>query len=198
VSVPLSVDLTTCYQWPATGAPATAGETPLGLLGAAGIDTPLSPNDLPPSQGDIGVPLAPAVAGQLRDVLVAACGGIASPALLTSPGRTAYDAATHVLTTHVFVDLPPGLPLEARFLPPAAGQSNLRSLFGPTPWLRPDYSGQLGYTLRFAVPPDVPCLGGDPFVTLDVEAQVGQRVVLFTLAAEVLLPPAQVQAACNG
>jgi hypothetical protein len=198
VSVPVSVDLPTCFQWPDAGSPATAGETPLGLLGAVGVDTPLSPTELPPSQGDIGVPLAPAVAVQLRAALVAACGGIASPVLLTSPTRTTYDADTHLLTAHIVADLPPGLPVEARFLPAGAGQTDLRPLFGPTPWLHPDYSGQLGYTVRFAVPPDVPCLGGGPFVTLDVEARVGQRVVRFTLAAEVLLPEREIEAACGG
>jgi hypothetical protein len=117
-----------------------------------------------------------------------------------SPGRTVPDAAAHLLTVHVVVDLPPGLPLQARLLPSSAGETNLRPLVGATPWLRPDYSGQIGYTVRFAVPVGPACLGGGPFVALDVEAKVGSgadtRLVRFALAA--LLPQAQLEEACSG
>jgi len=202
VAVPVSVRMLSCWSWPGPGTPTTTADTPVGLLGAVGVDRPLSLDALPAMQGDNGVVLAPAAAEQLRAALVQACAGIDSPVLLSSPGRASYDARTDVLTAHVVVDLPAGLVNEVRFLPPAAGDTALHPLFTATPWLQPDSNGQAGYTLRYTVPADVPCLGGGPFVALDMLARVptpgGEREVRFQLAAEILLPEAQIQAACHG
>ncbi len=202
VTVELAVALDLCPSWGQTGRPVTATDTPLPLLGAIGVTQPLPDDAVPLSQGPIGVVLAPTAAAQLQDALVQACGGVASPVLLTAPGSSGYDARTRVLTARVLADLPPGQVRSVRFGASADPGSGITALFVPSPWLVPDRSGQAGWTVRFAVPPDVACLGGGPYLAMDVWTKVqtpggSVRVAQFRLYAETLLPQAQLDAACS-
>jgi hypothetical protein len=202
-TVAVSVDLDRCWSWDDAARPVTALDTPLQLLAATGVASPIPADQVPLNLPGSGLVLSPDAAQQLRDAFVQACGGVADMVLLTDTGGATYDAKLHRLTVRVFVDSPPGIVDGLRLLPSADGGTDLVPLFGPSPWLVPDQSGQAGYVVSFAVPPDVPCLGGGPFVALDVLARAGtgrspDRIVRFSLSGETFLPPAQVQAACAG
>jgi hypothetical protein len=201
-TVALAVDMATCPSWSQTGRPVTATDTPVPLLAAVGVTQPLPADAVPLSQGPTGVVLTPVVAGQLQDAMVAACGGVATPVLLTQPGSSRYDAKSRVLTTRVLVDLPPGVVGSVRFRAVADSGSGIVPLFSSSPWLVPDHSGQAGRTVRFSVPSDVICLGGGPYVAMDVLLNVPgadgtTRSVTFQLFAETLLPQDELNAACD-
>ncbi len=201
VTLALPVDLDTCPSWNQLRLPETAADTPVPLLGGIGITEPLPADAVPLSQGPTGVPLTPAVAQQLQDALVQACGGVASPVLLTEKGTSRYDLKSRVLSTKVLVDLPPGVVGSVRFIAAAGQDTGMVPLFTASPWLVPDQSGQAGWPVRFSVPPDVACPGGGPYVALDVLLRVQTadgttRVASFQLYAETLLPQRELDAAC--
>ncbi len=200
--VSVSVDLDRCWSWSQVSGPTTAVDIPVPLLGAVGIASPPLAGSSPDSPGGSGLVLLPGVAQQLQDAFIAACAGVSSPVLLTAPGSGSYDARTRVLTTRVVVDLPPGVVRSVRFVPLQENGGELIPIFETSPWLRPDSTGQAGWTVRMAVPQGAPCLGGGPFVVLAVELLVprpggGVRPARFELAAESALPDAQIAAACS-
>jgi hypothetical protein len=199
--VALSVDLDSCWTWSPTSVPVTTADTPVSLLGAEAVAAPLPPDALPISQPANGVVLDPQVAARLQAALVAACGGIAAPILLTATGQTGYDAARGVLTVHAVVNLPAGQVELVRFRPSTAQTTDLQPLFSAGPWTVPSPGGQADFTAAFAATKDELCVGGGPFVTMDVEAVVaspaGQRHVVFSLAAQAEMPTAVVDQACR-
>ncbi len=145
--------------------------------------------------------LSPAVAQHLQDVLVQACGGVASPVMLTEQGSSRYDTKSRVLTSKVLVDLPPGVVGAVELLPGSDPGSGIVPLFTSSPWLIPDRSGQVGWQVRFSVPADVACLGGGPYLTLITLLRVPTpdgttRVASFQLYAETMLPQRELDAAC--
>jgi hypothetical protein len=201
-TVGVSVDLDRCWTWDQTSLPVTSQDTPLGLQAATGVASPIPADQLLFNQPS-GLVLTPVAARQLQAAFVNACGGVTAMVMLSDVGGARYDAALHRLTVAVLVDTPPGTVDRLRLLPSPSGGTNLVPLFKSSPWLVPDQSGQASYDVAFTVPAHSPCLGGGPFIALDVVAVAGpggsqDRTVRFSLSSETFLPADQLQAACAG
>ena len=202
----LTVDLDSCWTWDASSSAVTTTDTPLPLLGAAGVDQPLADDVLPAVQGLNGLVLGPGVATQMQDAFVEACGGVASPALATGVHSSRYVVDTQTLTTTAMADVPVPAVRRVRFVPVADATTNgpFEPRYTPTPWLTPDATGRVSWPLSYTVTPNIVCItgGGAVWIASDVEAQVQteggtMRVVTFRLAAEALLPAPQIRAACD-
>jgi hypothetical protein len=201
----VSLDLDSCWSWDATSAPLTTADTPLPLLGGVGLAQPLAPDAMPTVQGLNGLVLGPDVAATLQQLLVEACGGVATPELATGVHSSRYVVPTQTLTTTAITDVPTAVE-RLRFVPISDPRYNgpASPRYGPSPWLTPDADGRVSWPLTYSITPNIVCItgGGAVWVSTEIEAQVRNdapavRVVTFRLAAEALLPSPQIRAACD-
>lgn len=202
----LTVDLDTCGTWESPSSAVTTTDTPLPLLGAAGVDQPLTDSVLPAVQGVNGLVLGPGVASELQTAFLEACGGLATPQLRTGVHSSRYVVGAQSLDTTVNVDFPLSAVQQVRFAPVADPDTNgpFEPRYPPSPWLSPDANGRVTWPLTYSVTPNIVCItgGGAVWVATNVEARVltaggTTRVVTFRLAAEALLPAPQIRAACD-
>ncbi len=202
----LTVDLDTCGTWDSPASAVTTTDTPLPLLGAAGVDQPLTDSVLPAVQGMNGLVLGPGVASELQTAFLEACGGLAAPDFATGVHSSRYVVAGQTLDTTAIVDVMVPAVQQVRFAPVADPQANgpFAPRYPPSPWLTPDARGRVTWPLTYSVTPNIVCItgGGAVWVATNVEAQVRTdggttRVVTFRLAAEALLPAPEIRAACD-
>jgi len=202
----LDVNLDTCWTWDASSTPLTTTDTPLPLLGAVGVDGPLSEDPTMAFQGVNGLVLGPSVGAQIQDAFVQACGGVAQPELSTGVHSSRYVVGTQSLTTTAMVDVPVPQVRQVRFVPVAdpASTGPVVPRYAPSPWLTVDATGRVAWPLTYTTPPNIVCISGAGrvYVSTDVQVLVGTapgttRVVTFRIAAEALLPAPQIRAACE-
>jgi hypothetical protein len=202
----LDVNLDTCWTWDASSAPLTTTDTPLPLLGAVGVDGPLSEDSTMAFQGVNGLVLGPGVGAELQDAFVQACGGVARPELSTGVHSSRYVVSTQSLTTTAMVDVPVPQVRQVRFVPvdDPASTGPVLPRYPPSPWLTVDATGRVAWPLAYTTPPNIVCISGAGrvYVSTDVQALVtttsgASRVVTFRIVAEALLPTPEIRAACD-
>ena len=200
VVVHTRLTLRRCPSWDQTRLPPDTTETPLALLATVG------PSRAPGSGALAGpwafgpLPVSPDAAVGLKDLMVQACGGVASPVLLSQQPRATFDRTTRVLTTKLDAYLPGGLVRRVRFLrSDSTDYPQLDPLLDHA-WITPDVTGVATSTISFGVPLGISCFGGGPTITLDLEVDVGQgahrRTAVFTLFSETFLSPGDLAMAC--
>ena len=201
VVVHTHLTLRRCPSWDQTRLPPDTAETPLALLATVGPDRAPGPGDLAGPWAFGPLPVSPAAAAGLKDLMVEACGGVASPVLLSQQPHASFDHTTRVLTTKLDTYLPQGVVHRVRFLrSDSTDYPQLDPLLDHA-WITPDVSGVATATISFRVPPGISCFGGGPTITLDVEVDVGQgahrRTAVFTLFSETFLVPDDLAVACQ-
>ncbi len=200
-SVRTHLVLRRCPSWDQTRLPPDTSQTPFGLLATVGPDRAPPATDRPDPWLFGPIPLAPDAAATLKDLMVRACGGVASPVLLSEQPHASFDPVTRTLTTRLDAYLPPGHVRQVRFLPSAStAYPPLRPQLDGR-WVVPDAAGVASATLSFHVPEGTLCFGGGPTLSLDLEALVpesGQeRRVFFTLYSETFLVNRDLAVACQ-
>jgi hypothetical protein len=197
----VAVDLATCQVWPDPQTEILGTDVPVGLRGAVGLDSrPAAGLGDGPLDPPYGVRFTSEASQAIRQALVTACGGIATPVILSpATGGATYDPKTQMLTAQIDVDMPPRIPMSLQL-----GASDVEGAPKPVPaqtgWLTPDASGQVRTTLRFSMPRDALCFEGGPYLVLALTARVPEgsvvRTVHFELSAQTYLSESQRTAAC--
>jgi len=201
VVVHTHLTLRRCPSWDQTRLPPDTTQTPLVLLATVGPDRAPGPGALSAPWAFGPLPISPDAAAGLKDLMVQACGGIASPVLLSQQPHATFDHTTRVLTAKLDAYLPGGLVRRVRFLrSDSTDYPQLDPLLDHA-WITPDVSGVASSTISFRVPPGISCFGGGPTITLDLEVDVGEgehrRTAVFTLFSETFLIPGDLAVACQ-